>query len=218
MEFMESMNLIKKLDSGNCGFYLDSLCDELGDYALGLRHKGSSVFIPITPQFDSDNEVMEHSRCKLQFWDENTKAWFFYPFNFGEFFVSDWEVILVDSYDMEVKDTCANYLLDKYDDALLNHKDMIDKLNKVLERDNKTFEEQEKNFYEDLKLNPFYDFIEEIDIYAVFSEKRFSYKSHFSYFLNDVQNLQDDVFEVDICYKDCKSENLAEIEESELEV
>lgn len=211
MEFMESMNLIKKLDSGNCGFYLDSLCDELGDYALGLRHKGSSVFIPITPQFDSDNEVMEHSRCKLQFWDENTKAWFFYPFNFEEFFANDWEVILVDSYDMEFKDTCANFLLDGYDDALLSHKDMIDKLNKVLERDNKTC-------CEDLKLNPFYDFIEEIDIHAVFSEKRFNYKSHFSYFLNDIQNLQGDVFEVDIYYKDGKNENLAEIEESELEV
>lgn len=213
MEFMESMNLIKKLDSENCGFYLDSLCDELGDYALALRHKGSKVFIPITPQYDSDNEVIEHSRCKLQFWDENTKAWFFYPFNFAEFFANDWEVILVDSYDMKIKDTCANFLLDRYDDALLSHKDMIDKLNKVLERDNKT-----TCTCEDLKLNPFYDFIEEIEIHAVFSEKHFNYKSHFSYFLNDVQNLQDDVFEVDIYYKDGKNENLAEIEESELEV
>ena len=213
MEFMEAMNLIKKLDSANNGYYLDKISDELGDYALALRHKDSDVFIPVTPQFDSDNEVMEHSRCKLQFWDKNTKAWFFYPFNFGEFFANDWEVILVDSDSIEVKDTCANYLLDRYDDALLGYKDMVDKLNKVLERDNKT-----TCTCEDIKPNPFYDLIEEIEICAVFSGKSFEYKSHFSYFLNDVQNLKDDVFEVNIYYKNGKNENLAEIEESELEV
>lgn len=207
MEFIEAVKLVKNLYKENCGYYLQDIVDEFDNNGLALRRKDSKVLIPSMPRYCDDGSIIDLLDIKTEFWDECTKAWFFYPFRFGDFLANDWEVILIDNFDehkFEFKQTLAEFLLEKYEyeNELLSHSNVVDKLVRLLEQNDK------------LNDNSF-DTIDAIEIHAVLNDKRFELKSHFSYLLNDIKNLQDDVFVVDIYYKNGKSENLAEIEESE---
>ena len=219
MKFLEAIALLGKVHKNDSNMYIESLADHTGDgsLTLAMKRKSSDKVAVLHEYYFIDDALLafDFSECNFLYTGEDGKTTF-YPFECADFLADDWECVIYDcdgEYDYsalkgKVNQTFAEFLLDRFDDVLLDYDGAIQKI-------------------KELYANEGSDKIQRIDIKAIFGN------DNDSFFINRIDlaasNYQikdwhifdcleklgygkDDVFEIEVELTNGKEFNLADLD------
>ena len=203
MTFNEALALLQKVHNGDNGLYLDDISEQIGDYSLGMKRKGSE-HIAIMQMFYGDGEFLDFKDCTFKYLAPNGYS-MPYPFGCGDFLADDWVCGLVDLYGEYDKFKMQNSGWETFSEFLLNKRDELLDYDNALIKAKELFSRADSSNIVDIDICAIYknENKSPTDIYRIVNAENFIET------MNELSN-KDDLFLVEITDKDGKSEYLCQ--------
>lgn len=138
MKLNEILKLLRQVHTGDCVRYIDSLVEKCnGEYTMAIKRKSQDK-IAILREFWGDDEgciqPLDFGECDFLYTDKDGKT-APYPFTCNDLIANDWECFIYDcngdyNYSAlkgELQESFSQYLLDEWDEALLDYDSAIKK-------------------------------------------------------------------------------------------